>query len=243
MNKNDVTIILVTSIIPSHPDTTILDETMREVRMHFPENEIILQIDGLREERLNRKADYDEFKNRVLWKCLHEWKNVVPIIFDEHSHQTTMMKETIGLVQTAAMLYVEGDAPLTGDRHIDWKECLDMLELGKANTIRFHFEASIPKDHEHLMLEKNGNFLQTIQWSQRPHLSLVEYYRKIVLPSSDDKTFIEDKFHGVVQDQGWEKHKLWIYHPEGDIKRSYHLDGRAGTRKFTSDDEAWGLTE
>jgi hypothetical protein len=211
--------------------------------MHFPENEIILQIDGLREERLNRKADYDEFKSRVLWKCLHEWKNVLPIIFDEHSHQTTMMKKTIDLIQTSVMLYVEGDAPLTGDRHIHWDECLDMLEFGKANTIRFHFEASIPPDHSHLMLNKRGNFLKTIQWSQRPHLSLVEYYRKVVLPASDDKTFIEDKFHGVVQDDGWFKHKLWIYHPEGDIKRSYHLDGREGTRKFTSDDEAWGLTE
>ena len=82
MNKNDVTIIMVTSILPSHPDTRILDETIREVRIHFPENEIILQIDGLREERLNRKTDYDEFKSRVLWKCLHEWKNVLPIIFD-----------------------------------------------------------------------------------------------------------------------------------------------------------------
>jgi hypothetical protein len=92
MNKNDVTIVMVTSVLPSHPDTRILDETIREVRVHFPENEIILQIDGLREERLNRKADYDEFKSRVLWKCLHEWKNVLPIIFDEHSHQTTMMK-------------------------------------------------------------------------------------------------------------------------------------------------------
>jgi hypothetical protein len=253
MNKNDVTIIIVTSVLPSHPDTTILDETIREVRIHFPENEIILQIDGLREERLNRKADYDEFKNRVLWKCLHEWKNVLPIIFDEHSHQTTMMKETIGLVQTSAMLYVEGDAPITGDRHIDWEECLDMLEFGEANTIRFHFEAFIPTDHIHLMLEKKGNFLQTIQWSQRPHLSLVKYYEDVVLPSCRENFFIEDTFHGKVQDDimpydtfsknGWNIHKLWIYHPEGDIKRSYHLDGRAGTRKFTSDDEAWGLTE
>jgi hypothetical protein len=47
----------------------------------------------------------------------------------------------------------------------------------------------------------------------------------------------------VVQDDGWDKHKLWIYHPEGSIKRSYHLDGRAGTRKFTSDDDVWGYTE
>jgi hypothetical protein len=243
MNKNDVTIVMVTSILPSHPDTRVLDETIREVRMHFPENEIILQIDGLREERLNRKADYDEFKSRVLWKCLHEWKNVLPIIFDEHSHQTTMMKKTIDLIQTSVMLYVEGDAPLTGDRHIHWDECLDMLEFGKANTIRFHFEASIPPDHSHLMLNKRGNFLKTIQWSQRPHLSRVDYYREEVLRVSDEKTFIEDKFHGVVQDDGWFKHKLWIYHPEGDIKRSYHLDGREGTRKFTSDDQAWGLTE
>jgi len=243
MNKNDVTVILVTSVLPSHPNTSILDETIREIRIHLPESEIILQVDGLREERLNRKADYDEFKSRVLWKCLHEWTNVLPIIFDEHSHQTTMMKKTIDLIKTPIMLYVEGDAPITGDRHIHWDECLDMLEFGKANTIRFHFEASIPPAHNHLMLKKKGNFLKTIQWSQRPHLSRVDYYREEVLRVSDEKTFIEDKFHGVVQDDGWVKHKLWIYHPEGDIKRSYHLDGRAGGRKFTADDDAWGYKE
>jgi hypothetical protein len=38
-------------------------------------------------------------------------------------------------------------------------------------------------------------------------------------------------------------HKLWIYHPEGNIKRSYHLDGREGGRKFTTDDDAWGYKE
>ena len=141
------------------------------------------------------------------------------------------------------MLYVEGDTPLVTDMDIDWEECLDMLEYEKANTIRFHFESSIPEPHSHLMLEKNGNFLQTIQWSQRPHLSLVRYYRNVVLPYSSDRTFIEDRFHGKVQEDGWEKHKLWIYHPEGSIKRSYHLDGRAGTRKFTDDDLVWGYSE
>jgi hypothetical protein len=243
MNKDNITIVVVTSILPSHPDTLILDETIASVRSHFPENEIILQIDGLREERLERKDAYDEFKSRVLWKCLHQWKNVLPIIFDEHSHQTNMMKETIGLIQTAAIVYVEGDAPLTPDIEIDWQKCLDMLEYEKANTIRFHFEASIPVEHEHLMFGIEDGFMKTIQWSQRPHLSLTKYYREVVLPACDDRTFIEDKFHGVVQDDGWDKHKLWIYHPEGSIKRSYHLDGRAGTRKFTQDDDVWGYTE
>jgi hypothetical protein len=243
MNKDNVTIIVVASVIPSHPDTFILDETISSVRSHFPDNEIILQLDGLRKERLARKDDYDEFKSRVLWKCLHEWKNVLPIIFDDHNHQTDMMKKTIDDVQTAAILYVEGDAPITPDCEIDWQKCLDMLEYEKANTIRFHFEVSIPFEHDHLMLGLEDGFMKTVQWSQRPHLSLTKYYREVVLPACDEKTFIEDKFHGVVQDDGWDKHKLWIYHPEGSIKRSYHLDGRAGTRKFTSDDDAWGYTE
>jgi hypothetical protein len=243
MNKNDITIIIATSVLPSHPDTRIIDETISTIRVHFPNNEIILQIDGLREERLSRKADYDEYKNIVLWKCLHEWKNVLPIIFDEHSHQTTMMKETIDIINTSAMLYVEGDAPLTPDYEIDWQKCLDMIEYEKANTIRFHFEASIPFEHNHLMLGIEDGFMKTIQWSQRPHLSTVKYYRDIVLPFSDEKTFIEDRFHGKVQDDGWDTHKLWIYHPEGSIKRSYHLDGREGTQKFTVDDDAWGYKE
>jgi len=243
MNKNDVTIIIPTSVLPTHPDTSIIDETIYSIRSHFPNNEIILQMDGLREERLGRKDAYDEYKNRVLWKCMHEWKNVLPIIFDKYSHQTTMMKKTIDIINTAAMLYVEGDAPITPDFEIDWQKCLDMLEYKKANTIRFHFETVIPDEHNYLMLGLEDGFMKTTQWSQRPHLSTVKYYRDIVLPFSEENTFIEDRFHGKVQDDGWNIHKLWIYHPEGSIKRSYHLDGRQGTQKFTVDDDAWGYTE
>jgi hypothetical protein len=253
MNKNDVTIILATSVLPSHPNTDIIDETIKCIRVHFPTNEIIMQIDGLRQEQSDRRDDYDEYKNRILWKCLHEYKNVLPIIFDKHSHQTTMMRETINQIQTSLLLYVEGDTPLTPDVEIEWEKCLDMIEYEKANTIRFHFESEIPEPHNHLMFGLEDDFMKTAQWSQRPHLSTVKYYRDIVLPFSNERTFIEDRFHGKVQDDclpynafsqdGWDTHKLWIYHPKGNIKRSYHLDGREGTRKFTSDDDIWGYKE
>ena len=252
MHKNDVTIILATSIIPDHPNTEMIEETINSIRAHFPDNEIIMQIDGLRKEQLHRKNDYDEYKNLILWKCLHEYKNILPIIFDQHSHQTTMMRETISEIQTSLLLYVEGDTPLTPDIEIDWQKCLDMIEYEKANTIRFHFEASIPEPHKHLMFKLEDGFLQTAQWCQRPHLSRVSYYRNVILPPLDECAFIEDRTHGIIQDdilpydsfseEGWEKHKLWIYHPEGNIKRSYHLDGRKGTRKYTSDDEIRGYT-
>jgi hypothetical protein len=249
MNKNDITIILATSVLPSHPDTHIIDETIRCIRVHFPKNEIIMQIDGLRQEQMDREKDYNEYKNKILWKCLHEYNNVLPIVFDKHSHQSTMMRNTIDEIQTSGLLYVEGDAPLTPDAEIDWQKCCDLLAYEKANTVRFHHEASIPEPHNHLMFGLEDGFMKTSQWSQRPHLSKVSYYKDIILPPLEDKAFIEDKTHGRLQDDispngefsedGWNKHKLWIYHPEGNIKRSYHLDGREGGRKFTSDDDVW----
>jgi len=249
MNKNDVTIILATSVLPSHPDTRIIDETIKSLRVHFPKNEIIMQIDGLRQEQMDRETDYNEYKNRILWKCLHEYSNVLPIIFDKHSHQSTMMRKTIDEIKTSALLYVEGDAPLTPDVDIDWQKCFDLIAHDKANTIRFHHESVIPEAHNHLMFGMSDIFMRTSQWSQRPHLSKVSYYRDVILPPLEDKVFIEDTTHGKIQDEispynnfskdGWNKHKLWIYHPEGNIKRSYHLDGREGGRKFTSDDDVW----
>ena len=171
MHKRDITIVMATSVIPDHPSTTMIEQTISDIRVHFPDNEIIMQIDGLREEKQNRKKDYDEYKNRILWKCLHENKNILPFIFKEHSHQTNMMRQTISEIKTPLLLYVEGDAPLTPDVPIDWDKCLDMFEYNKANTIRFHFESHIPKEHEHLMFGLEDGFMKTIQWSQRPHLS------------------------------------------------------------------------
>ena len=247
MNKNDVTIILATSVLPSHPSTDIIDETIKSIRFHFPKNEIIMQIDGLRQEQIDREKDYNEYKNRILWKCLHEYENVLPIIFNKHSHQSTMMRQTIDEIQTSLLLYVEGDTPLCIDKPIDWQKCLDFIEYEKANTIRFHFESVIPEPHKHLMFGLENSFMKTSQWSQRPHLSRVSYYRSVILPPLAENVFIEDTTHGLVQEdckhKGFESHKLWIYHPEGSIQRSYHLDGRQGGRKFTSDDDIWGYKE
>lgn len=247
--SSNITIVIPTSVLPSHPSTEIIDQTIKDVRTHLPDSEIIMQIDGLRDEQADRKADYDEYKTRVLWKCLHEWENVIPFVFDTLHHQTDMLKATFHEIKTPLLLYVEGDAPLVPDKKIDWEACEQMIFKGKANTIRFHHEDLIPDEHRSLMISgvKDG-FMQTIQWSQRPHLSSTLYYKDVVLPTLPEKTFIEDGFHGVVMNDwhdygtiGWNKHRLWIYHPNKGIKRSYTTDGRQNTRKFTSDDEAWGL--
>lgn len=248
---DEITVVIPTSVLPSHPSLEIIEETLATIRVHLPTSEIILQIDGLRDEQADRKADYDEYKTRILWNCLHhpDYKNILPVVFDKHSHQSTMMRETIDLIKTPLILYVEGDAPLTPDMSIDWQKCIDFIINGEANTIRFHHEGVIPREHEGLMLGEKDGFMRTVQWSQRPHLSSVLYYAQCVLPTLKKDYFIEDTYHGTVMNDwhdygkiGWNKHRLWIYYPNPDnIKRSYHLDGRNGHRKYTSDDESWGL--
>jgi hypothetical protein len=239
MPKN-ITVVIPTSPIQSHPDTAIIDETIATIRYHLPDSEIILQIDGVRKEQENFTERYNEYINRVLWKCLHEWENVLPLVFDEHLHQASMMRETMPLIHTDLILYVEHDTPLITDKKIDWVKCDKFIMDGYANTIRFHFEDVIPEAHKDLVMKTQDDFLQTYQWSQRPHLTTKVYYRELLrhFPESA-RTMIEDLFHGVVMNDykddgmlGWGKHRLWIYHPKGGIKRSYNLDGRGAEPKY-----------
>lgn len=238
----DVTIIIPVSPVKSHPDTSIIDETIQSVRFYFPTAEIILTFDGVRVEQEDRRSDYEEFIRRILWKCNVVYKNVLPLIFDTHTHQVGMARIALEHVKTPIILYVEQDTPLTIDVGVEWKKCIDFINSGEANLIRFHFEAFVPVEHEHMMIaDVENGFLRTSQWSQRPHLISKPYFERILRDNFTDNAvcFIEDKMHGVVSEAyivnklaGWYQHRLWIYHPEGNIKRSYHTDGRAGEQKW-----------
>jgi DNA-dependent RNA polymerase auxiliary subunit epsilon len=67
MQISDVTIVIPTSYIPSHPSTKVIEETIKNTRFHFPDNEIILQIDGMRQEQIMYEKEYIErIANKLL---------------------------------------------------------------------------------------------------------------------------------------------------------------------------------
>lgn len=246
-----ITVLVPTSPIPSHPDTAILDETISTIRTHLPDSEIILMVDGVREEQSDRKTDYENYIYRVLWKCLHEWKNVLPLIFDEHQHQANMTLKTLDYVKTPLILFVEHDTPITPDREIPFEGIYQAVLTGQADMVRLHYEALIHPEHKHLMFDTEAQIIsgvpmmRTQQWSQRPHVASVAFYKRVLTDYfHGNKTMIEDKMYGVVEEackdgvMGWYNFRLWIYTPEGDIKRSYHTDGREGDPKWT---ETYGI--
>lgn len=247
--KDDmVTILMPSSPIPSHPSTEIIDQTIASVRQQFPKAEIIIMIDGVREAQEHRRADYEAYKQRLLWKCNFEWKNVLPLVFDRHTHQAGMTRKALELVKTPLILFVEHDTPLVTDMPFEWDGLLNIVLTGEAHVVRFLHESRILPDYEYLMLdtcpkEMCGIWVtRTVQWSQRPHLSTTAFYRRIIQDhfSPEAVTMIEDRMHGIVQNAYNENRMRWfdfrivIYCPDmcKSIQRSTNLDGRKHESKF-----------
>lgn len=237
---NDITVLIPSSPIFDHPETKYIEETISSVRHHLPGCEIIITFDGVRTEQKKFTDQYNDYKNQMLWKCLHEYKNVLPLVFDKFLHQSGMLRHALTEVRTPLLMYVEHDTPLVVEKGIDWDTIREMIYSGEANVIRLHHEDQVPEEHKPLMLGRKGQFMRTAQWSQRPHLSSTIYYQELMTHfTRTSRTMIEDLYHGVVQNDyydhgrlGWNKHRVWIYYPPKGIKRSYHLDTRKDEPKY-----------
>jgi hypothetical protein len=221
----------------------VLEETVASVRHHLEDAEIFLMFDGVRKEQAKRICDYEEAIRRTLWMA-KSWGAVVPFIFDEHLHQVGMMRRVIDSIETPLMLFCEQDTPLYTTETIDWTACINFILSGKGNSVRFAHESSIPKEHSHLMFGMVDSFMRTSQYSARPHLASVDYYKRLLRDhfSPEANCFLEDPLHSVCSEaqilrgeEGLKEHGLFIYHPEGSILRSYHSDGRAGEQKFETE--------
>lgn len=240
------TVLITASPIASHPDTSIIEETVESVRAQLPDAEIIIAHDGVRTEQESMRDDYEEYLRRLLWLADHKWHNVLPLIFDAHHHQGVVTKRALEHVTTPLILFMEHDTPITGT--IPWLNLELAIIGGEANSVRFHHEASILDEHRYLMLDDEALVIggvplrRTMQWSQRPHLASVAFYRQVLAAAfaNDQPNFIEDVVYGRLCDavnahgaMGWNQWRTWIYAPHGSMVRSRHTDGRCGASKFT----------
>jgi len=245
--KSNLTILIPTSPIPSHPSTSILDETIANIRQ-YTDAEIIIMFDGVHSSLAHRAEDYNEYKEAVRRKK-HEygWCNMAE--FPDHQHQANMTRRTLDFVKTPLVMFCEHDCSPIGD--IPFSDICSIVESSAIlNCIRFNIFHEILSEHNHLMLEEVAvqcmgvmgvnwiKFRKTIQFSARPHIAKTDWYRQILAKHfhGTHKTMIEDVMHSVVQESY--KHKredifgLAIYTPEGNQLRSYHSDGRGADTKI-----------
>ena len=238
--KDKITVIISSSPIPSHPSPAMIMETIASVRAHLPESEIIIMQDGIRPEQKDWEARYEEYKRRLLIEIRNNYTNVLPIFFDEFLHQAEMTRRTLEHIKTPMLLFMEHDCPLTDDLKIEWEGVVKTIESGWAESVRFHHldHGFIHPEHMHLAIDKcrqevcGVKLMRTRQYSQRPHVASVDYYRRLLSEfSANCRTFIEDRAYTLFYENKI-PFKLAIYTPEGHIKRSRDLNGRAGGPKF-----------
>lgn len=228
---NNITVIIPIAPMPSHPSSEVLDQTLASIRERLPNSEIILMFDGVSPTLMHLKQRYEEYTKQMLWRINNEMENVIPIVFQEHHHQSLMLREAMKNVRTPLILWSEQDTPLHNE--IPFPELCAVVTTGYANLIRFHHEASIHPEHQHLMLDQSSidilgqPFIRTRQWSGRPHLASTKFYNDIITKYWTDKPeFIEHRMYGIVVDGDYDEFRMHLYAPEGTQVRSKHLDGR-----------------
>lgn len=247
----DITVVVTSSVIPSHPSTEVLDACLANVRGYLPDSPIFVLCDGIREEMEHRADDYKRYVHAARADALDKrWGVCTVIEWVEHQHQARMVRHALhNLVQTPLVLLVEHDTTLYGT--IDFDSLANVLHSRHAQIIRFHHEARVLVPHQ--WMNVNGGkvervqgvpLIATVQYSARPHLADVDWYRMVLGPDymhPDARGFVEDQLWGRIvrdwQDEGragWQKHGLWIYaEPDehGSIKHSETCDGRGDDPK------------
>lgn len=231
-----VQVVITTSPVESNPSLDIIWQTIASVERQLGEVDILIACDGVRPEQDQMRKPYERY---LYYLCMwaRRKRNVLPMVLGGWGHQANTTRRALDMVVAPSFLFMEHDTPLNGDG-IDWVDALDVVIHGYLDVLRFHHESHILDVHEHLMVDLQTKDIlglpvrRTRQWSQRPHLANTEYYRRILrenFPLSS-RTMIEDKMHSVAQ---WQPgHRLAIYHPEGNIERSFHLDGRGSQSKY-----------
>jgi hypothetical protein len=230
--------LVLSSPIPSHPDTRIIDETIARVRYHLPDSRIIILQDGIRPEQLDHEATYNIYFRKLAIQAVNgQYGDVKLWPFAEYTHQAGMMMRAIEDVSTPLILFQEHDVPIM-ERPIDWEMLCDVVNRGVTNCVRLHYDEQIHADHQHLMHGKlTDNLIKTTQFHARPHLALTHWYEQLLGNNFTTKSrcFVEDVAYSPISWSDWSAYRCCVYDPNGDgklMKRSYDLNGRGGEPKY-----------
>lgn len=230
-----VTIVAVTSPIPSHPDPGIFVETLTSARSRLPGCPVLTLADGVREELEHRREDYENFVRRLaLYEDMDDSFEL--LYFPEHMHQARMLQIGLDYVKTPYILLLEHDAPLVGD--IPWQDIIEYMDVSATHVVRFLHEDGVHPEWEHLYGEtfahgpNQTRFRRTRQYSARPHLAKTDWYRDVCSHyfNEQSRTFLEDVLYGP--GESGRLGNIVVYLPEGSAKRSTHLNGRGDDPKL-----------
>lgn len=242
MFDDQVTVLVPTSPIPRHPDTSLIEECLGAIRHSFPTARIIIMADGVRPQIEYRRRQYEAYLRELPVK-LDE--NMELMLYPEFQHQARMTQRTLEHVSTPLILFVEHDAMLRTSPAIEWPVIFDLILSGEANVVRmYNWEKATWPEHDYLMrgdIVKDGvRFVRTVQYSGWPFISSADYHRRLLARylRPGQRGMIESVVYGPVANAAWEENKIVVYAP-ANAHTFVHRDGRTDEQTGRRDPADW----
>jgi hypothetical protein len=223
--QSQMTVLVFTSPIPSHPHTYVLERVYNSIRRHLPDVRIIILADGVDGPE---PLAYTQFKNNV------KQRNWEIMEFKKKSHQTLMLRQVLltpGFITTPLLMIGEHDWGIR-PRYIDWEgivySLLDpacIFQLIQLRQDRIGGWEMGSKFFGDLTSAHSVCLLPTTEFQCPTHVARCDWYRKLV-PFFRSPDFLEkQELENALQTTGAVK-EMACYVPAGPMGRLYHLDGR-----------------
>ena len=189
---NDITVIITSSYIPSHPKLNIINSVINSIYNYIKysqELKIIIACDGLKE---NNK-DYLEYIQNLI-NFYKNNKNIEVILNKNFGHLVGNIKNVINKIETKYIMIIQHDLLFCMD--IDLDEILeDLNKYPEIKHLRFNKRNNIKAGWDNTKkfasrIIKN-KYILTESWSDQNHISTLDYYKNIVLKEVNEKTFME----------------------------------------------------
>jgi hypothetical protein len=237
-----LTVIVPTSPIPRHPDTSLIEECVGAIKHYFPTERIIIACDGVRPQVQHRWQQYSDYLRRL---PLLFNGNVELMVMPQFYHQARMTRLVLDQVNTPLTLFVEHDAILRSEPKIEWDAIFNLIMLDEANLVRmYNWEVCPWHEHSYLMrgdvVNYGVRFLKTVQFSGWPLVASTDYLKRLLdrFLTPGKYAMIETLVYHPVASEPWETNRMVIYAPE-NAHTFIHRDGRTDEATGKRDQADW----
>ena len=221
-DQNQITVLLTTCPMPSHPSPWVVEAVVRSIRRHLPTSRIVILCDGPKGEE---PESYTQFKDAA------RELEMELMVFSSHHHQTLMVKGALDLVTTPLVIVGDGDWGFH-HKYINWHGIVATLtdENSRFKHIQIRQDELGTWEWDMkcfgtLKRIHGIDLLPTTNFQAPTHIARTDWYRKIAsyltLPQLLERQNMWDalRITGGINEMA-------AYLPPGPIGRLYHLNGQ-----------------
>jgi hypothetical protein len=189
----DTTIIILSSLIPTHPSIQIINETFSsviEMLDGLPSNSpILISVDGLPEQKITTESIsrlHRYVKNLRL--MFHSNPSVTILNNYEHGHISNSIGVALEVVETEFIYMIQHDFKFV--KHINHTalvgavrerpDAIQIVRFGKKGTSLQNLHAVNCEQVRHVISESHGLYFGLNKWSDNNHFTTKKYYEKLL---------------------------------------------------------------